>query len=196
MSADFTRDEAFRSTVDMARYRFGQGLYRYFSYPLPALVAELRATFYPRLAPIANAWAQELRTRSFPETHDEFLNECRSAGQLRPTPLLLRYRAGDFNCLHQDLYGECVFPLQMVCLLSRPGTDFEGGELVLSEQRPRAQSRPHVVRLKQGDAAIIASHHFPRQGARGSYRATLKHGVAEITRGERYTLGIPFHDAQ
>jgi uncharacterized protein len=196
LSALFSDDGAFRATIDMARFRFGQGRYRYFNYPLPALVARLRAEYYPKLRPIANRWADTLKTRSFPASHAEFIDECRRCGQSRPTPLLLRYQAGDYNCLHQDLYGACVFPLQMVCLLSDPGRDFDGGELVLTEQRPRAQTRAHVVPLGLGDAAVIASHHFPRQGTRGSYRATLRHGVAEIRRGERFTLGLVFHDAE
>jgi uncharacterized protein len=196
MAALFADDALFRSTIDMAKFRFGRGCYRYFAYPLPPLIARLREEYYRHLAPIANAWAARLKQRAFPASHAEFIEECRSAGQLRPTPLLLRYGAGDFNCLHQDLYGSCAFTLQMVCQLSSPGEDFEGGELVLTEQRPRAQTRAHIVRLKQGDAAVLASHHFPRSGVHGDYRANLRHGVAEITRGERFTLGIVFHDAQ
>jgi uncharacterized protein len=191
----YAHEGLFRSTVDMARYRFGQGQYRYFAYPLPARVAQLRESFYPRLVPVANRWSELLEESSFPATHRGLLAACKSEGQEKPTPLLLRYRAGDYNCLHQDLYGPCVFPLQLVCLLSEPGADFEGGELVLTEQRPRAQSRAHVVSLAKGDAAIIATHHFPRSGSRGPYRAALRHGVSEVRRGERFTLGVIFHDA-
>ena len=192
----YGEDKLFRSTVDMARHRFGQGQYRYFGYPLPQRVASLREAFYPTLALVANRWSEVLREeKTFPSSHRTFLADCKAHGQERPTPLLLRYGAGDYNCLHQDLYGPCVFPLQLVCLLSEPGREFEGGELVLTEQRPRAQSRPHVVPLRQGDAAVIATHHFPRAGSRGPYRATLRHGVSEIRRGQRFTLGIIFHDA-
>lgn len=193
--AHFNQEERFRSTVQMERLRFGKGTYRYFSYPLPAQIARLRADFYRRLAPVANRWAEALNTATFPLEHSEFIEQCRRAGQDKPTPLLLQYQTGDFNCLHQDLYGARVFPLQLVCLLSQPGRDFAGGELVLSEQRPRCQTRPHVVPLRQGDAAVIASHHFPKHSERGVYRATLRHGVAEIRSGQRFTLGIIFHDA-
>lgn len=195
ISLQFDQDERFRSTVHMERFRFGKGTYRYFGYPLPEPIGAMRTELYGRLAPVANTWAQSLKSEGFPTEHAEFMGQCRSAGQEKPTPLLLRYRAGDYNCLHQDLYGPRVFPLQVVCLLSEPGRDFEGGELVLTEQRPRAQTRAHVVPLRQGDAAIIASHHFPRASSRGVYRATLRHGVGEIRRGERFTLGIVFHDA-
>ena len=195
IAAQFDQAERFRSTVQMERFRFGKGTYRYFSYPLPEPVGTMRAEFYRRLAPVANAWAESLKTDGYPLEHAEFIDQCRRSGQLKPTPLLLRYGAGDYNCLHQDLYGPQVFPLQVICLLSEPGRDFDGGELVLTEQRPRAQTRAHVVPLRQGDAAIIASHHFPRAGSRGVYRATLRHGVGEIRRGERFTLGIVFHDA-
>ncbi|HEY2685753.1 MAG TPA: 2OG-Fe(II) oxygenase [Steroidobacteraceae bacterium] len=192
----YDQDQLFRNTVDMARYRFGQGQYRYFSYPLPRQVVELRESFYPKLVPVANRWWELLKEgKSFPSSYRDFLADCKEQGQERPTPLLLRYGAGDYNCLHQDLYGPCVFPLQLVCLLSQPGEDFEGGELVLTEQRPRAQSRAHVVPLRKGDAAIIATHHFPRAGSKGPYRAALRHGVSEIRRGQRFTLGIIFHDA-
>jgi uncharacterized protein len=181
--------------VHMERFRFGKGTYRYFGYPLPEMIAELRAQFYRRLVSVANRWAESLNTDAFPPEHADFIEQCRRAGQEKPTPLLLRYQAGDYNCLHQDLYGPRVFPLQVVCLLSEPGRDFDGGELVLTEQRPRAQTRAHVLPLQQGDAAIIASHHFPKIGTRGVYRATLRHGVGEVRRGERFTLGIVFHDA-
>lgn len=195
ISAQFAEEERFRSTVHMERFRFGRGTYRYFNYPLPNVIGALRSECYRRLAPVANRWAESLRTEAFPAEHADFIDQCRLAGQDKPTPLLLRYQQGDYNCLHQDLYGPKAFPLQIVCLLSEPGRDFEGGELVLTEQRPRTQTRAHVVPLRQGDAAIIASHHFPRRGRRGTYRATLRHGVGEIRRGERFTLGIVFHDA-
>ena len=195
LAALFDEDVHFRSTIDMARYRFGRGTYRYFDYPLPPQIDALRKRWYERLAPAANAWAAQLGTVGYAASHADFLATCRAAGQRRATPLLLRYGPGDYNCLHQDLYGACVFPLQLVCLLSEPGRDFTGGELVLTEQRPRAQSVPYVVPLRQGDAAVIATQHFPRAGSRGFYRANLRHGVAEITAGRRVTLGILFHDA-
>jgi uncharacterized protein len=186
----------FRSRVVMARHGFGRGEYRYFDYPLPALISGLRETIYPRLVPIANRWNESLGNATrFPLRHAAFAARCHAAGQRRPTPLLLRYRAGDYNCLHQDLYGDQVFPLQMILLLSDPGRDFEGGELVMTEQRPRMQSRPIVLRLQQGDAAVIAVHHRPVQGARGTYRVNLRHGVSRVCSGERYTAGIIFHDA-
>jgi len=186
----------FRSTVDMARYNFGRGQYRYFDYPLPPVVRELRDAFYEPLARIANAWSARLGgAPDWPPSHDALLRRCHAAGQRRPTPLLLRYREGDYNCLHQDLYGPIHFPLQVVVLLSEPGTDFEGGELVLVEQRPRLQSRPAIPRLLQGSAAIIPVRERPRRGARGFHRALMRHGVAEITRGSRTTLGLIFHDA-
>ena len=186
----------FRSTIDMARYNFGSGQYKYFDYPLPKIVADLRSAFYARLAPIANAWAKALRMEAdWPADLDELLNRCHRAGQSRPTPLLLRYRSGDYNCLHQDLYGPIHFPLQVVIQLSRPGEDFTGGELVLVEQRPRMQSRPILPVLKQGAAAIIPVRERPRPGTRGYHRAAMRHGVGEILSGERYTLGLIFHDA-
>lgn len=190
-------DEApFRSRVVMARHGFGRGEYRYFRYPLPAVVASLRAALYPHLAPIANAWQHALgQPTHFPDTHPEFLARCHAAGQARPTPLLLRYDHDDYNCLHQDLYGEHVFPLQVAILLSAPERDFAGGEFVLTEQRPRMQSRVEVVPLMQGDAVVFAVHHRPVQGTRGVYRVTMRHGVSRITRGRRHTLGIIFHDA-
>ena len=190
-------DDAFRSRVVMARHGFGRGEYKYFAYPLPAAVAELRAALYPRLAPIANRWNELMRIATrFPSTHAEFLERCHRAGQMRPTPLVLRYQAGDYNCLHQDLYGEHVFPLQAVFLLSRPDEDFTGGEFVLTEQRPRMQSRAEVVPLAQGDAVAFAVHHRPVQGTRGPYRVNLRHGVSRVRSGHRHTVGVIFHDAK
>ena len=187
----------FRSHVVMKRYGFGEGEYRYFSYPLPPLVQGLRATLYPLLAPLANRWHERMGMDArFPERHDEFLARCAAAGQSRPTPLLLKYGAGDYNCLHQDLYGEHVFPLQVAALLSAPATDFTGGEFVLTEQRPRMQSRPEVVPLRQGDAVAFAVHHRPVQGTRGPYRVNLRHGVSRIRFGHRHTVGVIFHDAK
>ncbi len=186
----------FRSRVVMARHGFGRGEYKYFSYPLPDLIARLRVALYPQLAPLADRWhaAMGLTTR-FPADHEAFIARCRQGGQRRPTPLLLQYGEGDYNCLHQDLYGEHVFPLQAVLLLSRPGHDFEGGELVLTEQRPRMQSRPMVVPLRQGDMALIAVHQRPVKGVRGFHRVQLRHGVSRIRGGRRHTAGIIFHDA-
>ncbi|GLQ95080.1 2OG-Fe(II) oxygenase [Dyella acidisoli] len=190
-------DRRFRSRVVMARHGFGSGEYKYFSYPLPASIQQLRTAFYPALAEIANRWNQTMGIDvRYPSTHAEYLRRCHVAGQLRPTPLLLRYGAGDYNCLHQDLYGEHVFPLQMAILLSQPGKDFTGGEFVLTEQRPRMQSRAEVVPLQQGDAVIFAVHHRPVEGARGVYRVMMRHGVSRIRTGQRHTLGIIFHDAQ
>jgi uncharacterized protein len=196
LAALYPREEVFRSRVVMARHGFGRGEYSYFAYPLPAPIAGLRAGLYPRLAPIANRWhaAMGIGAR-FPPTHAQFIARCHAAGQTRPTPLLLQYGAGDYNCLHQDLYGEHVFPLQLVILLSQPGRDFEGGEFVMTEQRPRMQSRPVVLPLRQGDAALIAVHHRPVQGTRGVYRVNLRHGVSRVRAGRRHTLGIIFHDA-
>jgi hypothetical protein len=186
----------FRSTVVMARHGFGRGEYRYFSYPLPPLVQELRTALYPRLAGLANEWNKRMGIATrFPDKHAAFLDRCHAAGQERPTPLLLRYGPGDYNCLHQDLYGAHVFPLQVAVLLSAPGTDFEGGELVLTEQRPRMQSRAAVVPLGKGDAVIFAVNSRPQRGTRGDYRVAMRHGVSALRRGHRHTLGIIFHDA-
>lgn len=185
--------ERFRSEVIMARHGFGRGAYRYFAYPLPPFVKDLRTALYSRLVPIANRWHERMGVpRRFPEAHAEYLAECHAAGQTRPTPLLLRYGPGDYNCLHQDLYGEHVFPLQCAVLLS---DGFEGGEFVLTQQRPRMQSRAAVVPLKQGDAVIFAVNQRPVRGGKGDYRVTMRHGVSEIRAGSRHTLGIIFHDA-
>jgi hypothetical protein len=193
----YPEDERFRSTVVMARHGFGCGEYRYFANPLPNPVARLRNDVYPPLARIANTWAEMLgEAQCYPPVHADFLEECHAAGQMRPTPLLLRYGPGDYNCLHQDLYGDLHFPLQVVLLLSQPGDEFTGGEFVLVEQRPRRQSRPMVVPLTQGDAVIFAVNQRPMTGTRGPYRVTLRHGVSEIRSGERFTLGVIFHDAR
>ncbi|HEX6707770.1 MAG TPA: 2OG-Fe(II) oxygenase [Albitalea sp.] len=196
LAALYPQDSRFRSRVVMARHGFGRGEYKYFAHPLPELVARLRTALYPRLAPLANRWhdAMGLATR-FPPEHAAFVARCHAAGQTRPTPLLLQYGAGDYNCLHQDLYGEHVFPLQVVVLLSEPQRDFSGGELVMTEQRPRMQSRPMVLGLRQGDAAVIAVHQRPVRGTRGTYRVNLRHGVSQVHEGRRHTLGIIFHDA-
>ena len=193
----YAQPERFRSTVIMARHGYGRGEYRYFDYPLPPPVAALRTALYRPLARIANEWCRRLALEvRYPAAHTRFLERCHAAGQRRPTPLLLRYQRGDFNCLHQDLYGEHVFPLQLTALLSRPGTDFSGGEFVLTEQRPRRQSRAEVVPLGAGDAVVFAGQHRPFAATRGYSRATLRHGVSRVHRGERYTLGIIFHDAR
>jgi hypothetical protein len=192
----YETDATFRKQVIMARHGYGSGEYKYFAYPLPAPVNTLRGALYERLCPIANRWNQALGIQAaFPPAYADFLHQCHAAGQTKPTPLLLRYGAGDYNCLHQDLYGAHVFPLQVATLLSAPGHDFSGGEFVLTEQRPRMQSRAHVVPLDQGDAVIFAVHHRPVCGARGVHRTTLRHGVSTITTGQRHTLGIIFHDA-
>lgn len=196
IAALYASDEIFRSRVVMGRHGFGRGEYKYFAYPLPDLVQTLRACLYPRLRPVADRWNEILgRETSLPEDHNDFLLRCHTAGQARPTPLLLQYGEGDYNCLHQDLYGEHVFPLQVAILLSAPGVDFSGGEFVLTEQRPRMQSRVEVVPLRQGDAVIFAVHHRPVRGARGFYRVNMRHGVSRIRAGARHTLGVIFHDA-
>ena len=188
--------DSFRSTVVMARHGFGRGEYKYFAHPLPPAIAALRAGLYARLAPVANRWHEAMGLPArFPAEHAAFLERCHAAGQTRPTPLLLRYGPGDYNCLHQDLYGEHVFPLQVVVLLSEPGRDFTGGEFVLTEQRPRMQSRAEVVPLRQGEAVAFAVHHRPVAGTRGSYRVTMRHGVSRVRAGQRHTMGIIFHDA-
>ncbi len=196
LAALYAQERGFRSRVVMARHGFGRGEYRYFDYPLPAVVAALREAVYPRLVPIANRWQEVLGQETrFPTQHAEFIARCDAAGQRRPTPLLLQYGEGDYNCLHQDLYGAQVFPLQMVLLLSEPGRDFDGGEFVMTEQRPRQQSRPMVLPLRQGDAAVIAVHHRPVRGARGTVRVNLRHGVSRLRAGRRHAAGIIFHDA-
>jgi hypothetical protein len=196
IAALYDEDAAFRSRVVMARHNFGRGEYKYLRYPLPPLVAGLREALYPRLAPLANRWHDRLGLEPrFPAALDPYLDRCHAAGQQRPTPLILRYEAGDYNCLHQDLYGELVFPVQATVLLSAPGKDFAGGEFLLVEQRPRMQSKGEVVPLKQGDAVIFAVNHRPVAGARGFYRVTMRHGVSRLHCGHRFTLGIIFHDA-
>jgi hypothetical protein len=192
----YESDEGFRSRVVMARHGFGRGEYRYFAYPLPALVHALRTAIYPHLAPIANRWHERMATGTrFPAQHSDFLERCRRGGQTLPTPLLLQYGPGDYNCLHQDLYGEHVFPLQLAVLLSEPGEDFAGGEFVLTEQRPRMQSRAAVVPLRKGDGVVFAVNSRPVRGTRGEYRVTMRHGVSAVRSGRRHTLGIIFHDA-
>jgi hypothetical protein len=196
LAALYPADAPFRSRVVMARHGFGRGEYRYFAYPLPTDIAVLRETFYSRLVPIANAWNERLGLEvRYPTAHADFLARCHAAGQTLPTPLLLRYAAGDYNCLHQDLYGPHVFPLQVAVLLSEPAKDFSGGEFVITEQRPRMQTRVEVVNLNQGDAVIFAVSHRPVRGTRGNYRVNLRHGVSRIRSGERHTLGLIFHDA-
>jgi uncharacterized protein len=197
LSESYGDEGQFRSKVVMARHGFGRGEYKYFSCPLPEIVAGLREAFYPRLAEIANAWnaAMGLPER-YPSAHRDYLARCHKAGQVRPTPLLLQYGPGDYNCLHQDLYGEIVFPLQVAILLSQPGEDFSGGEFVLTEQRPRMQSRVEVVPLTQGDGVIFPVHHRPVRGTRGIYRVNMRHGVSRLRSGRRHTLGIIFHDAK
>jgi uncharacterized protein len=197
LAALYPDESHFRSHVVMARHGFGRGEYRYFRYPLPPLVSDLRTALYPRLAPIANAWNERMGDSArYPDAHAAFLARCHDAGQSRPTPLLLQYAPGDFNCLHQDLYGDLAFPLQVAVLLSEPGRDFTGGEFVLTEQRPRMQSRVEVVPLRQGDAVAFAVHNRPVKGTKGNYRVNLRHGVSRLRSGRRHTLGIIFHDAK
>jgi len=192
----YANDDGFRSRVVMERHGFGRGEYKYFSYPLPDIVEGMRTELYSRLAPLANRWNESMKSDvRYPATHAQFIKRCHDAGQERPTPLLLQYGAGDFNCLHQDLYGEHVFPIQVTFLLSEPGKDFTGGEFVLTEQRPRMQSRPEVVPLRQGEAVAFAVHHRPVQGTRGVYRVNMRHGVSRLHSGHRHTMGIIFHDA-
>ncbi len=188
--------DVFRSHVIMARHGFGRGEYKYFHYPLPDPIGPLRAALYPRLAPIANRWNARMDIAArYPSCHEDYLDQCHAAGQTRPTPLILKYGPGDYNCLHQDLYGDLHFPLQAAILLSQPGADFTGGEFVLTEQRPRMQSRAEVVPLTQGDMVVFAVSHRPVAGTRGSYRVTLRHGVSRVRTGRRFTAGIIFHDA-
>lgn len=197
LAALYDQEDGFRSRIVMARHGFGRGEYKYFDYSLPPLIAELRSSLYRQLAPIANRWneAMDVGVR-YPDNHSEFLERCHQAGQRRATPLLLRYTAGDYNCLHQDVYGEHVFPLQVAILLSRPQEDFTGGEFVMTEQRPRMQSRAEVVPLSQGDGVVFTVRQRPVQGSRGVYRVNLRHGVSRIRSGRRHTLGIIFHDAE
>ncbi len=197
LAALYPKDDMFRSGVVRARHRFGRGEYKYFSYPLPRLIANLRTAVYPNLVPTANRWNNAMGISvQYPEKHEDFIERCHQAGQVKPTPLLLQYESDDYNRLHQDLYGEHVFPLQLAILLSEPGKDFTGGEFVMTEQRPRMQSRPMVVPLRQGDAVVFAVHNRPVQGTRGAYRVTLRHGVSRVRSGHRHTAGIIFHDAQ
>lgn len=197
LAALYDDDTRFRSRVVMAQHNFGLGEYRYFSYPLPKITQTLRQCFYPGLAIIANEWAQALGEKhAFPRSLSEYLERCHVAGQRRPTPLLLRYEAGGYNCLHQDLYGELVFPFQLTVLLSAPGHDFDGGEFLLTEQRPRMQSRGMVVPLRQGEAVIFPVRYRPVAGKRGSYRVGMRHGISTVRKGNRFTLGIIFHDAK
>ena len=197
LAALYPEEEHFRSHVIMQRYSFGRGEYKYFRYPLPAIISELRTTLYPHLTEVANRWSQAMGSDvRYPREHAAYLRLCHAAGQSRPTPLLLRYGPGDFNCLHQDLYGEHVYPIQITILLSKPGEDFTGGEFVLVEQRPRMQSRAEVVALGKGIAVAFAVHQRPVQGKRGYYRANFRHGVSRLRSGNRYTLGIIFHDAK
>ena len=197
LAALYPDDSHFRSRIVMGRHGFGRGEYKYFAYPLPLVIAGLRPALYARLRDVANRWNEAMGIEiRYPGDHDAFLKRCHAAGQSRPTPLLLQYEAGDYNCLHQDLYGEHVFPLQVAILLSEPGRDFTGGEFVLTEQRPRMQSRPEVVPLAQGDAVAFAVHVRPVQGTRGTYRVNLRHGVSRIRSGHRHTVGVIFHDAK
>jgi len=197
LAALYPHEEHFRSHVQMARHGFGKGEYRYFKYPLPTLVGTMRSALYPHIVPFANEWNRRMNLRTrYPAKHADYLKICHDAGQLRPTPLLLQYTPGDFNCLHQDLYGQLAFPLQVTVLLSEPDQDFSGGEFVLTEQRPRMQSRVEVIPLQQGDAVLFAVHNRPVQGTKGTYRVNLRHGVSRLRSGLRHTLGIIFHDAK
>ena len=197
LAVEYDREDAFRSRVVMARHGFGRGEYQYYNYPLPAPIQQLRSSLYPPLAAIANRWQQARgQPGPYPESHAAFLEQCHAQGQLRPTPLLLRYGPGDYNCLHQDLYGEIYFPLQAAFLLDRPGEDFTGGEFVLTEQRPRMQSRVEVVPLRQGEAVIFAVNQRPVQSKSGVYRVAMRHGVSRVRSGRRHTMGIIFHDAR
>jgi hypothetical protein len=197
IAALYSDERHFRSHVVMARHGFGKGEYRYFKYPLPDLIGGLRTALYPHLSEVANAWNERMGIdRRYPSDHASFLAQCHAAGQTRPTPLLLQYLPGDFNCLHQDLYGDLAFPIQVAILLSEPGKDFSGGEFVLTEQRPRMQSRAEVVPLRQGDGVAFAVHHRPMRGTKGSYRVNLRHGVSRVRSGLRHTVGIIFHDAR
>ena len=190
-------ETSYRSRVVMARHGFGQGEYKYYAYPQPDAVVSLRTKMYPPLAQIANRWNHDLGIDTcYPDPHDAYLVRCHLAGQIKPTPLILKYQEGDYNCLHQDVYGEHVFPLQLAVLLSQPGSDFSGGEFVITEQRPRMQSRVEVVSLERGDAVLFPVRHRPKQGSRGPYRVNMRHGVSRLHTGERYTLGIIFHDAE
>ena len=196
LAASYAEETPFRSRVVMARHGFGRGEYKYFAYPLPGVVAALRTALYPRLAPIANRWEHAMgREDSYPLEHAHYIEYCHKAGQVRPTPLLLRYEENDYNCLHQDLYGAAFFPMQATILLSAPGVDFDGGEFILTEQRPRMQSRAEVVPLTKGEAVLFAVNQRPVQGARGVYRVTMRHGVSRLRSGMRYSLGVIFHDA-
>jgi hypothetical protein len=193
----FAEEDRFRSTINMQQHRFGRGIYKYFRYPLPEVVEHLRQSAYEHLVPIANTWNEALNLSfRYPQEHEAFLEVCHKQEQRRPTPLILKYEPGDYNCLHQDLYGEVLFPIQMAILLSQPGSDFAGGEFILSEQRPRSQSKVEVVPLEQGQAVIFAVNHRPQRGGRGIYKVSLKHGVSRLRAGKRYTLGIIFHDAK
>jgi len=196
LTALYPLEDLYRSRVVMARHGFGRGEYKYFSYPLPPLITQLRRELYPHLVPVANRWNEVMDIGiRYPGAHAEFIERCHAAGQTRPTPLMLQYMTDDYNCLHQDLYGEHVFPLQVAILLSEPGEDFTGGEFVMTEQRPRMQSRAEVVPLRKGDAVVFAVHHRPVQGTRGVYRVNLRHGVSRLRSGQRHTLGVIFHDA-
>ena len=195
LAAGYAEEGGFRSRVVMARHGFGRGEYKYYAYPLPGLIAGLRGALYPPLAEVANRWATALNQSGYPDTHPDFIKQCHTAGQTRPTPLLLQYGPDDYNCLHQDLYGSLFFPLQVAFLLSSPGHDFTGGAFVLTEQRPRMQSRAEVVDLRQGEGVIFAVNERPVKGGRGTYRVKMRHGVSRLRSGRRHTLGVIFHDA-